>query len=172
MLEELLKKCFDEETTTDKNAENIKTAVLSRIEEEKPMKRFTIKPLIIAAAITATGALSLVTANAATDGAVMEGITKTFSFILNGEEMEGTVTEYTVGDDGKVAEIDIELPDNAAANGITITIEGDDVDGMTILNSDKLAFTNYGEKGSPIIDYFSEYGDGIATYRGSITEAH
>ncbi len=101
MLEELLKKCFDEETTTDKSAENIKTAVLSRIEEEKPMKHFTIKPLIIAAAITATGALSLVTANAATDGAVMEGITKTFSFILNGEEMEGTVTEYTVGDDGK-----------------------------------------------------------------------
>lgn len=172
MLEELLKKCFDEETTADKSAENIKTAVLSRIEEEKPMKRFTIKPFIIAAAITATGALSLVTANAATDGAVMEGITKTFGFILNGEEMEGTVTEYTVGDDGKVAEIDIDLPDGSASNGIIITIEGDDVDGMTILNSDKLAFTDDGEKGAPIIDYFSEYGESIATYRGSITEAH
>lgn len=171
MLEEMLKKCFDEEAATDESTEKIKTAVLSRIEEEKPMKRFTIKPLIIAAAITATGALSLVTANAATDGAVMDGIKKTFSLIMNGEEMEGTITEYTVGDDGKVAEINVDLPDGSAPNGIIITIEGDDVDGMTILNSDKLVFTEDVEKGSPIIDYFSEYGEGIATYRGSIKEA-
>lgn len=173
MLEKILKQCYDEENPAveNKSAENIKTAVLSRIEEEKPMKHFKIKPLIIAAVITATGALSLVTANAATDGAVMEGIKKTFGFTVNGKEMEGTVTEYAVGDDGKVTEVEVELPDDSAPNGITITIEGDDVDGMTILNSDKLAFTEDGEKGSPIIDYFSEYGEGIATYRGSITEA-
>lgn len=171
MLEELLKKCYDEETTSDKSAEDIKTAVLSRIEEEKPMKHFKIKPLIIAAAITATGALSLVTANAATDGAVMDGIKRTFGFTLNGEEMEGTITEYAVGDDGKVTEVEVELPDDSAPKGITISIEGDDVDGMTILNSDKLIFNEDGEKGSPIIDYFSEYGEGISTYRGSITEA-
>lgn len=54
MLEELLKKCFEEETLTDKSTENIKTAVMSRIEEEKPMKHFKIKPLIIAAAAVVT----------------------------------------------------------------------------------------------------------------------
>ncbi len=86
MLEELLKKCFDEETTADKSAENIKTAVLSRIEEEKPMKHFTIKPLLIAAAITATGAVTLATANAATDGAVVDKMVRTFTLILNGGE--------------------------------------------------------------------------------------
>ncbi len=53
-----MKKCFsnDEETVSGKSADNIKTAVLSRIEEGKPMKRIKIKPLIIAAA-TVTVAL-------------------------------------------------------------------------------------------------------------------
>lgn len=136
MLEELLKKCFDEETDAEKSAENIKTAVLSRIEEEKPMKHFTIKPLLIAAAVTATAAVSVVTANAATDGAVMDGIAKTFSFILNGEEVEGTIKEYTVGDDGKVTEIEMELPDDVVGDNVAIVIEGDDGGARIIADSD------------------------------------
>lgn len=163
MLEELLKKCFDEETAADKSAENIKTAVLSRIEEEKPMKHFTIKPLLIAAAIAATGALSVVTANAATDGAVMDGIAKTFSFFVNGVEVSGTITEYTVDDDGKVTEIELELPDDASG-AMTIIVEGDDVDGMKIVDSDKIAFTDDGEIDPLFIDFLSEYGEGFVAY--------
>lgn len=87
MLEELLKKCFDEEQEADRSAEEIKTAVLSRIEEDKNMKHFSIKPFIIAAAIAATGVVSVVTANAATDGAVVDGIAKTFSFLVGGIEV-------------------------------------------------------------------------------------
>lgn len=145
MLEELLKKCFDEEKTADKSAENIKTAVLSRIEEEKPMKRFNIKPLLIAAAITATGAVSIVTANAATDGAVMDGLAKTFSFILNGEEVQGTVTEYTVGDDGEVTEFEMELPDGADVNGMHIIVEGEGDDGFKILDGDSVVYSTDGD---------------------------
>lgn len=167
MLEELLKKCFDEETAADKSAENIKTAVLSRIEEDKPMKRFNIKPLLIAAAITATGAMSLVTANAATDGAVFDGIAKTFSVIINGEEVEGTITEYTVGDDGKVTEVELELPDDA--NGaLAIIVEGDDVDGMKIVDSDKIAFTEDGEKDPLFEDFLSKYGEGFVAYGDNV----
>ena len=163
MLEELLKKCFDEETAADKSAENIKTAVLSRIEEEKPMKHFTIKPLLIAAAITAAGAASLMTANAATDGAVMDGISKTFSFIMNGVEVSGTITEYAVDDDGKVTEVELELPDDA--NGaMTIIVEGDDVDGMKIVDSDKIAFTEDGEIDPLFKDFLAEYGEGFVPY--------
>jgi len=136
MLEELLKKCYDEEMLADKSAENIKTAVLSRIEEEKPMKHFTIKPLLIAAAITATGALSLVTANAATGGAVMDGIAKTFSVFINGEKVEGAIKEYSVGDGGKVTEVELDVPDDTAVDGVTVVVESDDVDGMTILGGD------------------------------------
>lgn len=145
MLEELLKKCYDEEKTSDKSAENIKTAVLSRIEEEKPMKRFNIKPLLIAAAITATGAVSIVTANAATDGAVMDGLAKTFSFILNGEEVQGTITEYAVGDDGKASQIEFDLPDDADGNGMHIIVEGEGDDGFKILDGDSVVYSTDGD---------------------------
>ncbi len=136
MLEELLKKCFDEETTADKSAENIKTAVLSRIEEEKPMKHFTIKPLLIAAAITATGAVTLATANAATDGVVMDQITKTISFFVNGEEITGTITEYNVGDDGRAERIEVDLPEGAVGNNMAIVLEGDGGEAKIIANGD------------------------------------
>lgn len=139
MLEELLKKCFDEEEPTDKSAENIKTAVLSRIEEEKPMKHFSIKPLLIAAAITATGALSVATANAATDGAVMDGIARTFSFFVNGEEVTGTITEYNVGDDGRVERIDVELPDGVVGDNMAIVLE-DDLGKAQIIVDDNIVY--------------------------------
>lgn len=139
MLEELLKKCFEEETDADRSAENIKTAVLSRIEEEKPMKHFTIKPLLIAAAITATAAASMVTANAATDGAVMDEITKTFSFILNGEKVEGTITEYVTGDDGQAERIDVELPDGIMDDNVAIWIAEDGEAGIVAADDIKYA---------------------------------
>ncbi len=135
MLEELLKKCFDEETTADKSSENIKTAVLSRIEEEKPMKHFTIKPLLIAAAITATGAVTLATANAATDGAVVDKMVRTFTLILNGEEVEGTITEYSVGDDGAAKRVEVDLPKGAVDDNMAIYI-GEDGDAGIIANDD------------------------------------
>ncbi|MCM1165338.1 MAG: hypothetical protein NC299_12200 [Lachnospiraceae bacterium] len=144
MLEELLKKCHGEENGADKSAENVKTAVLSRIEEERHMKHFSIKPLIIAAAITAAGALSLVTANAATDGAVAEGIAKTFSFIWNGQEVEGTVTEYEVGDDSEAFVVGLDIPDEAAESGMTIIVESDD-GGMKILDENNSVIYSDGE---------------------------
>lgn len=148
MLEELLKKCFDEETDAEKSAENIKTAVLSRIEEEKTMKHFTIKPLLIAAAATATAAVSVVTANAATDGAVVDGIAKTFSFILNGEKVEGTITEYVTGDDGKAERINIELPDEAVNDNTQMIVVEEDDGKFKILNGDETVFDS--QDGDPV----------------------
>lgn len=150
MLEELLKKCFDEEKIAEKSTENIKTAVLLRIKEEKPMKHFTIKPLIIAAAITATGALSLVTANAATDGAVVDNIVKTINFIVNGKEVEGTVTEYTTDDGVNTNQIEFELPDDAASGGFGIYIEGDDFDNVSLLDGDEIKSVFESEDGQTL----------------------
>ncbi len=63
----------NEERLPDKRLDKIKASVLSRIEEDKPMKKhFTIKPLLIAAAITATGAISALSAGAVTTPAVSE----------------------------------------------------------------------------------------------------
>ena len=118
MLEELLKKCFDEEQTADRSAEDIKTAVLSRIEEDKNMKHFSVKPLIIAAAIAATGAVSVVTANAATDGAVIDGIVRTISLWVGGVEVTGRVTEYTAEDGNTYERIWLELPESAEVGAV------------------------------------------------------
>lgn len=63
----------NEERLPDKRVDKIKASVLSRIEEDKPMKKhFTIKPLLIAAAITATSAISAISAGAVTTPAVSE----------------------------------------------------------------------------------------------------
>lgn len=86
MLEDLLKKCHNEEFPTNENSENIKTTVLSRIEKENHMKRFRIKPLIIAAA-AAFSVVSLLAVNAAMQGALVK-------FIMGGEEIEGEYNDY------------------------------------------------------------------------------
>lgn len=58
----------NEEHISDKRTEKIRSSVLSRIEEDKPMKKhFTIKPLLVAAAIMTTGAISVISAGAATN---------------------------------------------------------------------------------------------------------
>lgn len=137
MLEKMLEKCFDEESAADNRADNVKTAVLSRIkvEEDKPMKKhFRIKPLLIAAAITATGAASLITANAATDGAISDYFANTFSFIVGGKEYSGTVTTYK-DVDGNVTNVDVDVPDgvDADAVGVVITREGDGDPEVTVV---------------------------------------
>ncbi|MGN0678696.1 MAG: hypothetical protein ACI4JS_03435 [Oscillospiraceae bacterium] len=63
----------NEERLSDKRVDKIKASVLSRIEEDKPMKKhFTIKPLLIAAAITATGTISALSAGAVTTPAISD----------------------------------------------------------------------------------------------------
>lgn len=58
----------NEEYISNARAEKIRSSVLSRIEEDKPMKKhFTIKPLLVAAAIMTTGAISVISAGAATN---------------------------------------------------------------------------------------------------------
>ncbi|MDE6031664.1 MAG: hypothetical protein K2G32_08600 [Oscillospiraceae bacterium] len=126
MLEELLKKCYDEEQAADKSAENIKTAVLSRIEADKTVKHFSVKPLIIAAAIAATGAISVVTANAATDGALMDNIVEAFGFFVNGTEVTGIVMEYTTADGQKDTRVEFELPEDADNASIVRPDKDDD----------------------------------------------
>lgn len=55
------------ERLSETRADKIKVSVLSRIKEERPMKKhFGIKTLVVAAAIMTTGAVSVVSASAAT----------------------------------------------------------------------------------------------------------
>lgn len=131
------------ENISEERISAIKSSVLSRVnqsEEDIPMKKhFSVKPLIIAAAVSATAVASIATANAATDGAIINGITKTFTFMLNGHEVEGEIMTYTDSDGNDVAE-------------------------LTISNSDELTTSNSNDElayGDPV--YFEIDEDGNAT---------
>ncbi len=163
MLEKILEKCFEEEAAQDQFSDNIKSAVLSRIdidniktEEDISMKKhFRIKPFLIAAAITVTGAATLVTANAATDNAIGNYLAKTFSFKLGDKEYTGTITSFE-DVDGNVTEVELDIPDG---DGIAITQYGDG-DYFIITEegeSDGIAISPYEatEDGMKILKYFS-----------------
>lgn len=156
MLEKLLEKFFAEDHGTaadsNDNAENIKADVLSRIEREKPMKHFRMKPLIIAAAITAIGAASIaITVNASIDSEAMDEMSRAAEepegyyygdsyYILTEEDkrikMEDTIKhKYLSG----IAELALEN-----GGGIVIESELDD--------TDVRGFVPYNEKTSYYVD--------------------
>ncbi len=94
----------DIEELSSKRKADIKAAVMKRVSQEsedKTMKKHNIfRPLLIAAAAVSVSAVSLVTANAATNGAVVDGITKMFTVMVNGEKytVEAKYSEFDEGD--------------------------------------------------------------------------
>lgn len=85
--------------------EHIKAAVMERISfdntesEEKKMKHKFMRLLVIAAAVTAIGAGSLVSANAANNGASADKITKVSSEEWKEVDGSESVLYYTLTDD-------------------------------------------------------------------------
>lgn len=123
-------KMHDAENISEERISAVKSSVLSQVnqsEEDIPMKKhFSVKPLLIAAAVSATAVASVATANAATDGAIMDGISKTFTFMLNGREVTGEITSYTTDGDAEI-KFEIDIPDGDLVNGdeFAITIDED-----------------------------------------------
>lgn len=82
---------------------------------EKKNKRIKFKGLLIAAACITALLCGTVTANAATDGALFEGI----NLIINGENVD--IKEYIMdyksykAGNGTATEIEIEVPDDSAS---------------------------------------------------------
>lgn len=128
-------------------SDKIKASVLSKIEEDKPMKtRVFIKPLIIAAAVSATALASLVTANAATDGAISDTITEKLNIIFKGKPVDGV---YTYDENGEIQEFTFTLPDNENTEFTVagVTAEGENaLDDVTItINGEKAEIINGGD---------------------------
>ena len=112
----LAERLKNEDELPEKRVEDIKAAVLSRIKEEKPMKHFSVKPLIIAVAATVGTAASLVTANAATGGAISDGIHKTVRFLFNGNQIEAEYTSYTDPEGNEFATYEFDIPEGEENN--------------------------------------------------------
>lgn len=111
------KRTFSQIHPSDKTLERIYAM------SEKKNKRIKFKGLLIAAACITALLCGTVTANAATDGALFEGI----NLIINGENVDikeyiRDYKSYKVGD-GTATEIEIEVPDDSAS--IEIEQEGE-----------------------------------------------
>ena len=122
-------------TLSSERTDRIRAAVMKEIKEseDKPMKKINIvKPFVIAAAVAALGAGSLVSANAATDGELFQSFTKMFKVTVNGEEREVEGECRTYEEDGqKVYEYEFKFDDDGAdENGgsFIIAAEGDKFD--------------------------------------------
>lgn len=103
------KRTFSQIHPSDKTLERIYAM------SEKKNKRIKFKGLLIAAACITALLCGTVTANAATDGALFEGI----NLIINGENLDikeyiRDYKSYKVGN-GTATEIEIEVPDDSAS---------------------------------------------------------
>lgn len=96
MFDDFLRNCppEDEIKPSKKRVEKNIAAVRSLIEKEEnsmTKRRFYLKPLVIAAAIVAFSALTLVSVNAAMQGGIVK-------FFMGGKEVEGEFYDYVDGD--------------------------------------------------------------------------
>lgn len=95
---------LDNDGLSETRVKNIKTSVLARIEEDKPMKkRFKFKPFVIAAAMIATAAASAIVTSAAGNGQ------PTYLITINGNRVPWSVEtveediQYTMPSGEKIA---------------------------------------------------------------------
>lgn len=133
MLEDILKKCYSEEKNSEKGSENekIKTSVLLRIEEGKPMKRIKIKPLIIAAAATVTVALLAGFTTAVVHGKHVfsfnkgNSIEQAFDFSLESREL--TIPEEFKPQDGEWRRVsNVDTPPREVFEKFGLTLPAND----------------------------------------------
>lgn len=88
---------------------------------EKKSKRIKFKGLLVAVACLAALLCGTLTANAATDGALFEGI----NLIVNGEDVDlkdyiKNYKSYVDEDGNTVSEFEIEVPDESGEASITV----------------------------------------------------
>ncbi len=83
-----------------------KSVVLALAKQGASQKRFSLKPVLIAAAVTVTAAASLVTVNAATRGALVK-------FVLGGEELCGYYNSYVDSEGYRHINFSAEMPIDA-----------------------------------------------------------
>lgn len=108
---------------------------------EKKNKRIKLKGLLVAVACLAALLCGTLTANAATDGALFEGI----NLIVNGEnvDLKDYIKNYKsyVDEDGNtVSEYEIEVPDESGEVSILVNEDSDDAADTTDTDNDTVKY--------------------------------
>lgn len=146
----------NEKKLSENRVNKVKYSVLSRIEEEVPMKkRFKIKPLIVAAIMAVTAVVLAITVGAADDGQ-----TTPYAVKINGKDVPFTVEvtrgpdyQYTYNHSDKTVTvhdettiIKFELPEEIVVGGerevTDIHIETVDENGLNVKLTDT-GYSNY-----------------------------
>lgn len=124
----------------DFSAHSISLSVQNKLENEKgqiTMTKRRIRPLMIAAAAIATAAISMISVNAATDGAITDAVENTVTKVrmfINGEEVEADAycVESGVDEEGNPYSVFTFDVDDDEADSVEVAITGDD----TVVNYD------------------------------------
>lgn len=124
----------------DFSANSISLSVQNKLENEKgqiTMTKKRIRPLMILAAAIATAAVSMISVNAATDGAITDAVGDTVTKIkmfINGEEVEADahLVESGVDEEGNEYHVYTFDVDEDEADSVEIAIAEDD----TVVNYD------------------------------------
>ena len=111
----------------------IKAKVLKLAKRDAGAKHYRLKPVLIAAAIAGTAAASLVTVNAATDGALIK-------FVLGGEELCGYYNSYVDSEGYRHIKFSAEMPIDADNYAIITDVDAasDNVRVLTDITLDEV----------------------------------
>lgn len=141
----------------DFSIDSISLSVQNKLENEKgqiTMTKKRIRPLMITAAAIATAAVSMISVNAATDGAITEAVENTVTKVrmfVNGEEVEADArcVESGVDEDGNPYSVFTFDVDDEEADSVEVAVIEDD----TVVNYDtELEFSD-GEEYETETDY-------------------
>ncbi len=124
----------------DFSAHSISLSVQNKLENEKgkiTMTKKRIRPLMIAAAAIATATVSMISVNAATDGAITDAVGDTVTKIrmfINGEEVEADahIVESGVDEEGNEYAVYTFDVDEDETDSVEIAVTEDD----TVVNYD------------------------------------
>ncbi len=116
-----------------RRVKQIKAEVLKLARRDAGAKRYRLKPVLIAAAVASTCAASLVTVNAANDGALIK-------FVLGGEELCGYYNSYVDDEGYRRISFSAELPIDADNYAIITDVdaESDNVKVLTDITMDEV----------------------------------
>lgn len=134
MFDDFLNNCpMDNEIKPDKKrvGKNI-AAVTPLIKAEGrcvPKRRLILKPLTIAAAITALSAVTLVTVNASMQGAVVR-------FLMGGEELGGSYSDYVDGDGYRRIKFSAVLPVSDHLFAIIYDVDAPGEENLRVITQD------------------------------------
>lgn len=160
----------------DFSIDSISLSVQNKLENEKghiTMTKKRIKPLLIVAAAVATAAVSMISVNAATDGAITDAVENTVSKVkmfINGEEVEADAYLVDSGVDENGNEYSVYRFDVDDDTSMAVAVEEGEGEGTLVqYESDELDLSDGEYYRKDITMEFD--GENVEEEQSGVTEA-